>query len=92
MTLLTSHAESRMRQRAISYETVEYLMECGRKMYDHHGAVVRFFDKKTRQQLLNRVGSVEYKKVESELDAYVVTTLSGKVVTVGHRDQRMNRH
>lgn len=92
MTNLTNHATSRMRQRAISPRTVDYLLECGRKTYDHKGAVICYFDKASRQHLLDRAGAVEYKRLEHELNAYLVMTVDGTVVTVGHRAKRLNRH
>lgn len=89
---LSNHAVAQMRQRAISETTVDYLIEWGRKAYDHRGGVVRYFDKASRTQLLRHVGQERAKELETQLDAYVVVSTGGTVITVGHRYKRINRN
>lgn len=89
---LSNHAVAQMQQRAISETTVGYLMEWGRKIYDHRGGVVRYFDKASRSQLLRHVGQEQGKQLENQLDAYLVVTTSGQIITVGHRYKRINRN
>ena len=89
---LSNHAVAQMRQRAISESTIDYLIEWGRKAYDHRGAVIRYFDKSSRAQLLKHVGEQRARQLEHQLDAYVVVSTSGEVITVGHRYKRINRH
>lgn len=89
---LSNHAVAQMRQRAISETTVDYLVEWGRKVYDHRGAVIHYFDKSTRAQLLKHVGEQQAKQIERQLDAYAVVSTKGEVITVGHRYKRINRH
>lgn len=89
---LSNHAVAQMRQRAISESTVDYLIEWGRKTYDHRGGVIRHFDKASRNQLLRHLGEDRAKKLESQLDAYVVVSTAGQVITVGHRYKRINRN
>lgn len=89
---LSNHAVAQMRQRAISETTIDYLIEWGRKAYDHRGAVIRYFDKSSRAQLLKHVGEQRARQLEHQLDAYVVVSTSGEVITVGHRYKRINRH
>lgn len=89
---LSNHAVAQMQQRAISETTVDYLIEWGRKVYDHRGGVIRYFDKASRTQLLRHIGEARAKELESQLDAYVVVSTSGQVITVGHRYKRINRH
>ncbi len=89
---LSNHAVAQMQQRAISETTVDYLIEWGRKAYDHRGGVVRYFDKASRNQLIKQVGQERAKELESQLDAYVVVSTSGRIITVGHRYKRINRH
>ena len=90
--LLSNHTVAQMQQRAISESTIDYLIEWGRKAYDHKGAVIRYFDKASRTQLLRRVGEVCAKQLEHQLDAYAVDSTSGQVITVGHRYKRINRN
>lgn len=89
---LSSHAVAQMQQRAISESTVDYLIEWGRKAYDHRGGVIHYFNKASRNQLLKHVGEERAKQLESQLDAYLVVSTSGKVITVGHRYKRINHH
>lgn len=89
---LSNHAVAQMQQRAISELTIDYLMEWGRKAYDHRGAVIRYFDKTSRTQLIRHVGEQRVRELEHQLDAYVVVSNSGQVITVGHRYKRINRH
>lgn len=88
----SNHAVAQMQQRAISETTIDYLIEWGRKAYDHKGAVILFFDKSSRAQLLRHLGEQRAKQLEHELDAYVVVSTEGQVITVGHRYKRINRH
>ena len=89
---LSNHAVARMQQRAISETTIDCLIEWGRKAYDHRGGVIRYFDKASRIQMLQHVGHERAKALENHLDAYVVVSTSGQVITVGHRYKRINRH
>ena len=89
---LSNHAVAQMQQRAISELTIDYLIEWGRKAYDHKGAVIRYFDKASRNELLRHVGENHAKQLERQLDAYIVVSTSGKIITVGHRYKRINRH
>lgn len=89
---LSNHAVAQMRQSSISETTVCYLMEWGRKVYDHRGGVVRYFDKASRSQLLRHLGQQRGKALENQLDAYLVVSTGGQVITVGHRYKRINRN
>lgn len=88
---LSNHAVAQMQQRAIIDSTIDYLIEWGRKAYDHKGAIIRYFDKSSRAQLLKHVGEQRAKQLEHQLDAYVVVSTTGYVITVGHRYKRINR-
>jgi hypothetical protein len=88
----SNHAVAQMQQRAISETTIDYLIEWGRKAYDHKGAVIRFFDKSSRAQLVRHLGEQRAKQLEHQMDAYVVLSTEGQVITVGHRYKRINRH
>lgn len=89
---LSNHAVAQMQQRAIAESTIDYLIKWGRKAYDHRGAVIRYFDKSSRSQLLKYVGDQRARELEHQLDAYVVVSNSGQIITVGHRYKRINRH
>lgn len=85
------HAEDRLRQRGIPPIIVELLdrfgatERCG-------GAEKLFFNKRSRQRLLQHFGGARsLRVVEPWLDAFVVLSDDGAVVTVGHRQKRVYR-
>ena len=93
MTLnLTNHAQARLQQRGISSHILDCLLQYGRKVHDHRGGEIIYFDHQTRERLRSQAGSKQYKTIESKLDAYAVISCDGAVVTVGHRTKRINRN
>jgi hypothetical protein len=42
--------------------------------------------------MLSKVGPDQYKSIEGKLNAYVVLSDGGDLITVGHRHKRINRH
>ena len=78
-----------MQQRAIRAEDLESLLEFGREAFDHHGAVVLYFDKAARRRLLR--SALGAKELERLARCYAVLSTGGEVLTVGHRDRRINR-
>lgn len=89
---LTNHARARLQQRGISSIVLDCLMQYGRKVHDHRGGEIVFFDHQARERLRRQVAPDEYKVVEPKLDAYAVIGPDGAVLTVGHRTKRINRH
>ena len=86
---LTRHAQARMQQRAIRAEVLDRLLEFGREAFDHRGCVTLYFDKAARRRLA-RVAPGD-KDVERLARCYAVLSPGGEVITVGHRDKRINR-
>jgi len=91
-TKLTKHSSERMQQRAIPPLIVDWLMAYGATEYDHHGAEIHYFDKKARRQLERDFGGLIVRRLDDLLDTYLVVGTDGGVITVGHREQRINRH
>lgn len=93
MTLpLTEHARSRLQQRGIPALVLDCLLTYGRKLHDHRGGEVIFFDRESRSQLRRERGDAVFKRLETKLDTYAILGGDGCVVTVGHRTKRINRH
>jgi len=86
---LTRHAQTRMQQRAIRADALERLLEFGREAFDHHGGVVIYFDKVARRRLSRAAPGA--KDLERLARCYAVLSPEGEVITVGHRDKRINR-
>ena len=89
---LTEHARTRLQQRGIPAPVLDCLLAYGRKVHDHRGGEIIFFDHQSRAELRRERGEAVFKKLESKLDAYAVLAPDGAVVTVGHRTKRINRH
>lgn len=89
---LTNHARARFQQRGISNIVLDCLMHYGRKVHDHRGGEIVFFDHQARERLRRHADPANYNIVEPKLDAYAVIGPDGAVLTVGHRTKRINRH
>jgi hypothetical protein len=89
---LTDHARSRLQQRGIPTPVLDCLLEYGRKVHDHRGGEVIFFDHQSRAQLRRDRGDAVFKQMETKLGTYAVLAGDGSIVTVGHRTKRINRH
>lgn len=92
MEKLTQHAVTRMQQRGINAQIVDFLLLCGTEVHDHHGATIVYFDKQARQRIQKQFGADQYRRLEQKLDAYAVVGDDGAVMTVGHRVRRIRRH
>lgn len=89
---LTNHARTRLQQRGISSIVLDCLMQYGRKVHDHRGGEIVFFDHQARERLRRLADPDQYKVVEPKMNAYAVIGPDGAVLTVGHRTKRINRH
>jgi len=86
---LTTHAERRLQQRAISEVVLEWLLQFGARV-QQDGSEVYSFDKASRRRLKRYLGHRFYRRIEDLLDVYVVVSRDGTVITAGHRLERMN--
>lgn len=89
---MSQHAQSRMQQRGLSPLLVDWLMQYGAIEHDHHGAQVYYFDKQSRKNLTQFIGKEIIDRLSSLLDAYLVVSMDGVVITAGHRYKRITRH
>lgn len=86
---LTTHARTRMRQRGIRAEDLDWILDYGREAFDHRGHVVLYFDKAARRRLARAAAG--RKDLARLARCYAVLSPRGEVVTVGHRYRRMVR-
>lgn len=89
---MTQHGSARQQQRGLSPLILDWLTQFGATAYDHHGAEIRFFDKRSRKQLATAVGNEVVSRLEGLLDIYAVVSTTGSVITVGHRYKRIREH
>ena len=84
----TNHSLKKMQQRGISKNAVEHILKYGEILYDGHGAMVFFINKKNRNLLPSEIEAKDLKKIEKQLNAYVVKGTDGSLITVGHSYKR----
>jgi len=89
---ISEHAKTRMQQRGISAEAVEWLLAYGETMHDHHGAEICYFTKRSRHDMTTDLGQNTMKRCEKLMNSYLVIGADGAVITIGHRYQRIVRH
>ena len=89
---ITDHARARLQQRGIPLPVLDCLLSFGKKVHDHHGAEILFFDHQARNQIRRTYGEDDFKRLESKLDTYAVIGSDGVVLTVGRRTKPINRH
>jgi hypothetical protein len=78
-----------MQQRGISESIVNLLLEYGSRRYDHRGSQVVFFDHRARHRCDKAQGKDGLRQIEQYSDVYLVNTLDGELITVGHRHKRV---
>lgn len=86
--MFTHHAEARMQQRSISHNAVDALMDYG-EYRRRRGADICYLTKQSRHRLLKDLGRSDFIKLEKALDAYLVVSDDGCIVTAGHRHHRL---
>lgn len=86
--MFTHHAEARMQQRAISHQAVDALMAYG-EYRRHQGAEVCYLTRQSRLRMLKDMGKQAFLKLEKTLDAYLVVSDEGAIITAGHRHHRL---
>lgn len=83
---LSKHAHDRLQQRGIPPIVVNWLQQYGSRRYDHRGAVIHYFDKKSRKRLSRELGRNIVGRLSDLLDVSMVVSVGDeRVVTVAHR-------
>jgi hypothetical protein len=87
----SQHAAVRSQQRNICPMVIDLLMEFGAAEPSGEGTTKFFFDKPARKRLAAYAGALT-PLLQEHLDIYAVVAADNKVVTVGHRYERIHRH
>lgn len=90
MPAQSHHAAARGQQRGIAPMVVDLLLEFGAAEPAGDGTTKLFFDKPARRRLAAYAGPMA-SLLAPHLDVYAVVTGDSKVVTVGHRYERIRR-
>lgn len=88
---LTRHASTRSQQRGIPPLVIELIMTFGTSEAAGDGTQKFFLDKHSRRQVKSFAGTLA-PAIEPMLDAYVLVSEEGKVITTAHRTERIRRH
>lgn len=88
---VSRHAAARSQQRGIPQLIVDWLITYGAVANDGRGAVTHYFDRHARRRLAQAVGGRVVTLLGSLMDAYVVTSHDGMIITVGHRFKAIHR-
>ncbi len=86
---LSAHARQRAQQRAIRLELLEMLLDHGARRPAGHGAEIVHLTAVARQECAAEEGVGRATRLKS---AYAVIAADGRIITVGHRFNRLGRH
>ena len=91
MNMMSQHAARRVQQRCIPPLVIDLLLEFGASEPAGDGTTKMYFDKAARKRLKAYAGPVA-SLLEQHLDVYAVVAADTKLVTVAHRNERIQRH
>ncbi len=89
--MVSRHAQTRVQQRGIPAFLIDWLLDFGAVESDHRGGEVHYFDRKSKRFAMNLMRRNGLTQLERCLDAYLISSVDGTVITVGHRTKRINR-
>ena len=89
--MITTHALTRMQQRGIPPGIVDLVLAYGSVVHDQHGAEIYHFDKSAMRRLERSWGRSFVRRLDGLQRAYAVVR-DGRVITTGHRHERVRRH
>ncbi len=88
----TKHAVIRAQQRGVPPLIETWLSTYGEEQHDGHGAICRFFTKKSIRRMERDFGREPLRRLSEYLNCYLVEAVdSGAVITVGHRVAHIRR-
>ncbi|MCC5975671.1 MAG: hypothetical protein JJT81_16700 [Rubellimicrobium sp.] len=91
MIPMSRHAEARSRQRGITLDAIEVILDFGREEQSFDNRQVVYMDKQARRRAREALGRTAYAQIEARLDAVIVIGNWGGVITCMHRKGRIYR-
>lgn len=88
---LSKHAQIRSQQRAIPPMLIDLLLQFGSSERSGSGVTKMYFDKTSRRKVRAYAGPLGG-LLNEYLDVYAVVTDDLRVITAGHRSQRIANH
>lgn len=89
--MLSNHAQQRSQQRAIPHSVIEILLDYGVVEHSNKGLELLYFDKGWKHAAMVLMMKIGLKQSDHCLNAYLLESSDGQVVTVGHRTKKINR-
>ncbi|WP_028453069.1 DUF4258 domain-containing protein [Chitinilyticum aquatile] len=86
--ILSKHALRRMKQRGIKPIVIDLLLRFGSITFDHLGAEIYCFDKKSRERIKKHLCSAELARLPSSAMNIYVVVRDMLIVTVAYRSKR----
>lgn len=87
---LTRHASTRSQQRAIPEMMIDLLLQFGKSESSGAGFAKMFFDRRARKRLASYAGPIA-SLLDEHMNLYAVIDKDMKIITVGHRLERIQR-
>lgn len=91
LCVTSRHGAARAQQRGICPLVIDLLMQFGATEPSGDGATKFFFNKSARKKLAIYAGSLSG-LLQEYMDVYAVIGANDTLVTVGHRQKRIQRH
>lgn len=85
----STHAAIRCQQRGIPNLIIDWLRDFGQEIYDHHGGIVVVFTHSARRNLERAMGREVIRRMSEWLDAYIIVSVDGALITAGKRYKRI---
>jgi hypothetical protein len=88
---LSNHTSVRQQQRGIPSLVLDLLLQFGKRGQAPGHAQFVYFDKDSRRRVASYAGGLSA-QLKEYLDVYAVVGNDEKVITTGHRTERIQRH
>ena len=90
--MLSHHAQQRSQQRAIPPSVIEILLDFGMVEHSNRGLEILYFNKDGKRAAMMQMKAIGMRNSDHYLNAYLLESSDGNIVTVGHRTKRIKRN
>lgn len=90
--MLSHHAQQRSQQRAIPASVIEILLDLGVVEHSKRGLEMLYFTKNGKHAAMMQMKADGMRRSDHYLNAFLIESSDGNIVTVGHRTKKINRN
>lgn len=90
--MLSHHAQQRLQQRAIPALVIEILLDHGVVEHSKRGLEMLYLTKKGKHAAMMQMKAAGMRHSDHYLNAFLIESSDGNIVTVGHRTKKINRN